>query len=85
VNVPEFPMPPGGSRDWPRSTSTGGLVAGSMLAPLMARRIRGGSVVAGGLALAAAGVALLTQLEEASGLAVAVSGMRLATGVSKRR
>jgi DHA2 family multidrug resistance protein-like MFS transporter len=54
--------------------STGGLVVGSMLAPLIARRISSGSVVAGGLALAAAGVAVLTQLEGAAGLAVAVGG-----------
>jgi MFS transporter, DHA2 family, multidrug resistance protein len=54
--------------------STCGLVVGSMLAPLLARRTRPGSVVTGGLALAAAGVALLTQLDGASGLAVVVIG-----------
>jgi DHA2 family multidrug resistance protein-like MFS transporter len=54
--------------------STGGLVIGSMLAPLIARRINMGSVLAGGLALAAAGVAVLTQLEGAGGLAIVVGG-----------
>jgi DHA2 family multidrug resistance protein-like MFS transporter len=37
--------------------STGGLVAGSMLAPLLVRSVRAGTLVAGGLALAAIGVA----------------------------
>jgi MFS transporter, DHA2 family, multidrug resistance protein len=54
--------------------STGGLVVGSMLAPLIARRIDMRIVLAGGLALVAAGVAVLTQIEGAGGLAVAVSG-----------
>jgi MFS transporter, DHA2 family, multidrug resistance protein len=54
--------------------STAGLVIGSMLAPLIARRVHGGSTLAGGLGLAAVGAAVLTQLEEAGGLAVVVGG-----------
>jgi len=40
--------------------AAGGFVAGSMLAPVLARRIRPATLVAGGLAVAAAGCALLT-------------------------
>jgi MFS transporter, DHA2 family, multidrug resistance protein len=54
--------------------STAGLVVGSMLAPLLGRRISTGSVLAGGLALAAVGVAALTLIDGAAGLAVPVSG-----------
>jgi len=54
--------------------SAGGLVAGSMLAPLIARRVRPAFVMAGGLALSAVGFGMLTQVEAASGLAVLVAG-----------
>jgi MFS transporter, DHA2 family, multidrug resistance protein len=54
--------------------STGGLVAGSLLAPLLTRWIRADALLAGGLALASAGAAVLTQVEVDSGLALAVAG-----------
>ena len=54
--------------------SAGGLVAGSMLAPLAVRRVRPAFVMAGGLALSAAGFGMLTQVESDSGLAVLVIG-----------
>jgi MFS transporter, DHA2 family, multidrug resistance protein len=54
--------------------STVGLVVGSLLAPLLARRLRAGALVAGGLALAAAGVGLLAAVEGASGLGIVVGG-----------
>ena len=52
--------------------SAGGLIAGSMLAPLIARRVRPAFVMAGGLALAAVGFGMLTQVNAGSGLAVLV-------------
>jgi DHA2 family multidrug resistance protein-like MFS transporter len=54
--------------------STAALVAGSMLAPVLARWIRAGTLLAGGLALAAVGVAVVTQVEAVAGLAAAVLG-----------
>jgi len=51
-----------------------GLVIGATLAPLAARRVRPGLVVAAGLAVAAAGIGVLTQVEHTSGLAVIVAG-----------
>ena len=54
--------------------SAGGLIAGSMLAPLAVRRVRPAFVMAGGLALAAVGFGLLTQVNAASGLAILVVG-----------
>jgi DHA2 family multidrug resistance protein-like MFS transporter len=54
--------------------SSGGLIAGSMLAPLIVRRVRPAFVMAGGLALAAVGYAMLTQVNAGSGLAVLVIG-----------
>jgi MFS transporter, DHA2 family, multidrug resistance protein len=51
-----------------------GLIAGSMLAPLVARRFRPAFVMAGGLALAAAGFATLARADAASGLALLVAG-----------
>jgi MFS transporter, DHA2 family, multidrug resistance protein len=50
-----------------------GLVAGSMLTPMLARRARPGRVMAGGLVLAAAGFGLLT-LADGTGLGVVVAG-----------
>ena len=52
--------------------STGGLVVGSMVAPVLARRARPSSVLAVGLALAAVGAGVLVQVE--AGLAVVVAG-----------
>jgi DHA2 family multidrug resistance protein-like MFS transporter len=51
-------------------------IAGSMLTPLLARRIRPAFVMASGLALAAAGLALFTLLDidRAAGLAILVAG-----------
>lgn len=52
--------------------SAGGFIAGSMLTPAIARRVRPAAVMAAGLAVAAAGFAMLTQVEVVSGLAVVV-------------
>jgi DHA2 family multidrug resistance protein-like MFS transporter len=54
--------------------SAGGLIAGSMLAPLIVRRVRPAFVMAGGLALSAIGFGMLTQVNAASGLAILVIG-----------
>jgi MFS transporter, DHA2 family, multidrug resistance protein len=56
--------------------ASAGFVVGSMLTPLLGRRVRPGLVMAGGLALAAVGFGLLTQLgsDHAAGLAVLVAG-----------
>ena len=54
--------------------ATGGLVAGSMLAPLLTRRIAAAHVLVGGLLAAAAGVALLTRIEPDHGLAALFAG-----------
>ena len=54
--------------------SAAGFIVGAMLTPVLARRVRPGSTVAGGLALAAVGFGLLTQVNGASGLAVIVIG-----------
>jgi MFS transporter, DHA2 family, multidrug resistance protein len=48
-------------------------VVGSMLAPALVRRARPGHVVTGGLALAAIGLAALTQLEAGSGLTLLIA------------
>jgi DHA2 family multidrug resistance protein-like MFS transporter len=53
--------------------SSGGFIVGSLLAPVMVRRIRPAFVMVGGLALAAAGFGVLTQADGASGLAVVVT------------
>ena len=55
----------------------GGLVAGSLLAPLLATRARPGHVLIAGLALAATGAATLTQLRPSEGLAALVAGTTL--------
>jgi DHA2 family multidrug resistance protein-like MFS transporter len=63
--------------------SSVGFVVGAMLAPAAIRRMRPAFVVAGGLALAAAGLGLLTQVDAVSGLAVLVTGsVVLALGLS---
>ena len=54
--------------------SGGGFIVGSLLTPLLVRRLRPAFVMAGGLALAAVGFGLLTQVDGASGLAVLVTG-----------
>jgi DHA2 family multidrug resistance protein-like MFS transporter len=54
--------------------SSGGLIAGSLLAPLIVRQVRPAFVMAGGLALSAIGFGMLTQVNTASGLAVLVIG-----------
>ena len=51
-----------------------GFIVGSNLAPLMAGRVSNGHVVAGGAALTALGLAMLTQVGAESGLAVLVAG-----------
>jgi DHA2 family multidrug resistance protein-like MFS transporter len=51
-----------------------GSIAGSMLAPAVAERVRKGFVLAGSMAVAAAGLALLTLVSDGSGLAVLVAG-----------
>jgi DHA2 family multidrug resistance protein-like MFS transporter len=54
--------------------SAGGLIAGSLLAPLVARRACPAFVMAAGLALSAVGFGMLTQLDGGSGLVVLVVG-----------
>ncbi len=54
--------------------ASGGFILGSLLTPLLVRRIRPGLVMAGGLALAAVGFGLFTQLDSTAGLAVLVTG-----------
>ncbi|HET6954011.1 MAG TPA: MFS transporter [Acidimicrobiales bacterium] len=51
-----------------------GLIAGSLLAPVIVRRMPAGRTTAAGLALGAAGCALITQVTSTSGLAVLVAG-----------
>jgi len=54
--------------------SAGGLIAGSLLAPLVARRVRPAFVMAAGLVLSAVGFSMVAQLGAGSGLAVLVAG-----------
>jgi MFS transporter, DHA2 family, multidrug resistance protein len=56
--------------------ASGGFIVGSMLTPVLARRVRPGLVMAGGLGLAAVGFGLLTQLgrDHTGGLVVLVTG-----------
>ena len=54
--------------------SSGGFVVGSMVAPMIVRRVRPVSVVAAGLAVAAIGFAVLAQIDGAGGLALLVTG-----------
>jgi DHA2 family multidrug resistance protein-like MFS transporter len=51
-----------------------GFIAGSMTAPLIVRRVRPAYVMASGLVLAAAGFALLAQVDMASGLVKLAAG-----------
>jgi DHA2 family multidrug resistance protein-like MFS transporter len=54
--------------------SSAAFILGSLLTPVLARRLRPVVVIAGGLALAAVGFLLLTQVDSVSGLAVLVTG-----------
>jgi DHA2 family multidrug resistance protein-like MFS transporter len=54
--------------------SSGGFILGSMLTPVLVRRVRPAVVMAAGMVLAAVGLGLFTQLESAAGLAVLVTG-----------
>jgi MFS transporter, DHA2 family, multidrug resistance protein len=54
--------------------SSAGFILGSLATPMLVRRARPVVVIAGGLALAAAGFLLLTRLDSATGLAVLVTG-----------
>ena len=54
--------------------SAGGLVAGSMVAPLVARRVRPAFVMSASLALSAVGFGLVAQVGAGSSLAVLVAG-----------
>jgi DHA2 family multidrug resistance protein-like MFS transporter len=51
------------------------MIVGALLAPLVARRVRPHTVVATGMASAAAGYALLTQIERDGGMVVLVAGI----------
>ena len=62
--------------------SAAGFIAGSMLAPAVVRRVRPGLVVAGGLALAAVGFALLTRVDGASSEIVVAGSVLLALGAA---
>ena len=54
--------------------SSAGTVLGSMLTPVLARRVRPAFVMAAGMTLAAVGLGLFTQLHSATGLGVLVTG-----------
>jgi MFS transporter, DHA2 family, multidrug resistance protein len=54
--------------------SSAGFILGSMLTPVLARRVRPAFVMAAGMALAAVGLALFTQLDSISGLGILVTG-----------
>ena len=56
------------------ASSSGGFIAGSLLAPMLVRRLRTAYVVAGGLALTAAGLVLLAQVEPESSVGLVVVG-----------
>jgi DHA2 family multidrug resistance protein-like MFS transporter len=59
--------------------ATGGSILGSMVAPVIVRRVRPGYVMGAGLLVAAAGFAILTQVDVASGLTVFVVGSIVAS------
>jgi DHA2 family multidrug resistance protein-like MFS transporter len=54
--------------------SSAGFILGSMLTPVLVRRIRPAFVMAAGMVLAAGGLGLFTQLDSVAGLAVLVTG-----------
>jgi MFS transporter, DHA2 family, multidrug resistance protein len=66
-------LPPLAAGLWMLPASAG-FVLGSMLTPVLARRTRPAFVMAAGMALAAAGLGLFTQLGSASGLGLLVTG-----------
>lgn len=51
------------------------MIAGSLLCPLVARRVRPGYVIAGGLGISAIGFLLLTQVPAVGGLPLSVAGL----------
>lgn len=55
-----------------------GIIAGNMLAPAIASKIRPGNAVAAGLAIAACGFLLLTQVDSSTGLLILVAGYVIA-------
>ncbi|WP_219417061.1 MFS transporter [Pseudonocardia nigra] len=55
------------------------MAVASMLAPQLARRLRPGYVMAGGFAVAAAGLVLVTRADAADGLGMVVTGFALAS------
>jgi DHA2 family multidrug resistance protein-like MFS transporter len=63
--------------------AAGGFIASSMIAPALVRRVPPRLVIAGSLAVAAAGFAVLTRVDGGSGLPVVVTGsVLLALGAS---
>ena len=56
------------------------MIAGSLLAPVWARRVHPSTVMGVGLAIAAVGLALHTQVNSVGGLGVLVTGLVLASG-----
>jgi MFS transporter, DHA2 family, multidrug resistance protein len=63
--------------------SSGGFIAGSMLAPMLVRLVRPAYVVAGGLLLTAAGLGLLAQVDAQSSVALVVAAsVVIALGVA---
>jgi DHA2 family multidrug resistance protein-like MFS transporter len=64
--------------------AAGGFIVGSMLAPVIARAVRPGHVVAGGLAVAALGLAMITQVGPASGVGLlSVGSVVMALGAAQ--
>jgi DHA2 family multidrug resistance protein-like MFS transporter len=53
---------------------SGGFIVGALVTPVIVRRFRPSSVIAGGMVLAAAGFGIMTQVGGASGLAILVTG-----------
>jgi DHA2 family multidrug resistance protein-like MFS transporter len=77
-----FGLPPLRAGLWLVPSTLFGM-AGSMLAPVIARRVRPAFVMSGGLILSSAGFAMLTQLGGSSGLAILVSAfIILSVGIS---
>src|SRR6266496_3668680 len=54
--------------------SSGGFILGSLVTPLLVRRVRPAVVMAAGMALAAVGLGLLTRLDSTAGLTLLVTG-----------
>ena len=54
--------------------SASAFIVGSMLAPMLVRHVSAAHVVSGGLLLAAAGLAVLTRVEDASSLSLLIAG-----------